>query len=128
MKDILGYFVSENGAFWTVFNDFSTNYDGDIQVTNDGGTVEVLGEYDGKVGPNTGRLIAEEYTLWPNLLELSAHIAADVGGASLDELRADLTHQLKIPDELDWSYFLETAARAVVQAERTSRNMKFGQI
>lgn len=39
----------------------------------------------------------------------------------------DLTHQLKIPDELDWSYFLETAARAVVKADRASRSMKFGE-
>ncbi|EKO3607149.1 hypothetical protein M6C35_002057 [Vibrio metschnikovii] len=41
MKENLGYFVGENGAAWTIFNDNSSNYN----------TVEVLGEYDGKPGP-----------------------------------------------------------------------------
>ena len=121
MKEILGYFVSENGAIWTVFNDNSTNYGSHIRVTSDGSTVEVLGKYDG-----AERLIEEEYQLWQSLLDLSAHIEAEVGGASLDELRSDLIHQLKIPDELDWSYLLNTASRALVQSERTARNMKFG--
>ena len=127
MKEIIGYFVSENGAIWTVFNDNSTNYNRDIRVGTGGHTVEVLGEYDGTPGPDTGRLIEEEYTLWQSLLDLSAHIEVEVGGASLDELRSDLIHQLKIPDELDWSYLLETAGRALVQSERTARNMKFGE-
>lgn len=41
----------------------------------------------------------------------------------LDRIRADLTHQLKISDELDWDYFLETARRAKVAADKEGRNM-----
>ena len=40
----------------------------------------------------------------------------------LDLLRADLVHQLSIPDELDWDYFLETAQRAKDQADKEERN------
>ncbi|WP_390241872.1 hypothetical protein [Vibrio sp. R78045] len=127
MKAILGYFVCVNGAIWTVFDDGSSNHSHDLQVTSDGKTVELLGEFEGAPGPDVGRLIVDEYTLWSSLLELSAHIEAELAGATLEELRADLVHQLKIPDELDWSYLLETAARALVQADRTSRNMKFGE-
>ncbi len=36
---------------------------------------------------------------------------------TLDKLRDDLRHQLSIPDELDWDYFLHTANRAKVQAD-----------
>jgi len=41
----------------------------------------------------------------------------------LDDLRSDLVHQLGIPDELDWDYFLETAQRAKVAADQENRNM-----
>ncbi len=41
----------------------------------------------------------------------------------LDDLRADLFHQLGIPDELDWDYFLETAQRAKAAADKEKRNM-----
>lgn len=124
MKEILGYFVCDNGAFWTVFTDSSTNYTDDIQISKDGTNVEVLGEYDGDPGADTARLIAEEYTLWHSLLELSAHVEADVSGIILDDIRNDLIHQLTIPDELDWSYFLEVAGRAFVSADNTNRNMR----
>lgn len=40
----------------------------------------------------------------------------------LDLLRADLLHQLSIPDELDWDYFLETAQRAKAAADNEDRN------
>ena len=40
----------------------------------------------------------------------------------LDMLRADLLHQLNIPDELDWDYFLETAQRAKDAADKEGRN------
>lgn len=126
MKEILGYFVGKNGAIWTVFTNNSTNFNGDIRVMGDN-SVEVLGVYDGEPGQDTGRLIEGNYQLWHSLSDLSAHIEADVGGATLDELRSDLIHQLKIPDELDWSYFLNTASRALVLADRTARNMKFSE-
>lgn len=41
----------------------------------------------------------------------------------LDMLRKDLVHQLGIPDELDWDYFLETAKRAKSAADKEKRNM-----
>ncbi len=41
---------------------------------------------------------------------------------TLDKLRDDLRHQLSIPDELDWDYFLHTANRAKVQADEELRN------
>jgi len=45
----------------------------------------------------------------------------------LDLLRADLQHQLNIPDELDWDYFLETALRAKAAADKEGRNMSLEQ-
>lgn len=42
---------------------------------------------------------------------------------TLDELRADLVHQLGIPDELDWDYFVETAMLARKAANKENRNM-----
>lgn len=41
----------------------------------------------------------------------------------LDLIRQDLMHQLKIPDDLDWDYFLETAIRAKEAADVEDRNM-----
>ncbi len=41
----------------------------------------------------------------------------------LDLIRKDLVHQLGIPDELDWDYFLETAIKAKVAADVENRNM-----
>lgn len=41
----------------------------------------------------------------------------------LDLLRADLKHQLSMPDEIDWDYFLETAIRAKNAADAEGRNM-----
>ena len=41
---------------------------------------------------------------------------------NLDLLRKDLIHQLNIPEELDWDYFLETAVRAQKQANIEKRN------
>jgi hypothetical protein len=52
---------------------------------------------------------------WTNKL-----ILAD---SDLDLLRKDLVHQLSIPDELDWDYFLETAQRAKAAADNEGRNM-----
>ncbi|AMJ98570.1 hypothetical protein AVL55_10540 [Alteromonas macleodii] len=43
---------------------------------------------------------------------------------SLDQIRADLKHQLSMPDELDWEYFLATAVRAKQKADLEKRNMK----
>ncbi len=123
MKETLGYFTCDDGVIWTVFSDGTSNYLGNLRTTADETTVQVLGEYDGNPSPETPRLIEAEYTLWPKLLDLSAHIEAEVNGASLTELRADLKHQLAIPDELDWSYFLETAARTLVEADKTAKNM-----
>lgn len=37
--------------------------------------------------------------------------------SSLEELRSDLSHQLSIPDDLDWDYFLITALRAKRRAD-----------
>lgn len=42
----------------------------------------------------------------------------------LDDYRDDLVFQLKTPDDLDWDYFLETAWKAKVQADRENRNMR----
>lgn len=42
---------------------------------------------------------------------------------NLDLIRKDLIHQLGIPDELDWDYFLETARRAKKAADTEERNM-----
>ncbi len=36
---------------------------------------------------------------------------------NLDLLRKDLVHQLGIPDDIDWDYFLETATRAKLQSD-----------
>lgn len=41
----------------------------------------------------------------------------------LDQIRADLKHQLSIPDEIDWDYFLETTIRAKIKADATNKNM-----
>lgn len=127
MRQIQGYFVCVDGAIWTLFDDGTSNHHHDLRVTSDGKTVQFLGEYEADGDSAGGRLIVDEFPLWRSLLDLSAHIEAEVGGASLEALRADLTHQLSIPDELDWSYLLSTAARALVQADRTARNMKFGE-
>jgi len=43
----------------------------------------------------------------------------------LDLLRSDLKFQLDTPDELDWDYFLETAHRAKMAADKERRNMTF---
>lgn len=43
--------------------------------------------------------------------------------AYLDQLREDLKHQLNTPDDIDWSYFMDTAWKAFDEAEATSRNM-----
>lgn len=43
--------------------------------------------------------------------------------ASLDEPRSGLSHQLNIPDELDWDCFLETAIRAKNQTDAEDRNI-----
>ncbi|EHU6485517.1 TPA: hypothetical protein ACN976_000382 [Vibrio campbellii] len=126
MKEIYGYFKCKNGAFWTVYNDSSTNYCHKLQISPNGQTVLILGEINGEPESNSSTYTVDEYKVWFSLLDLSAHTVAEVGGASLEELRADLIHQLKIPDELDWSYLLETAARALVQADKTSVNMKYG--
>lgn len=40
----------------------------------------------------------------------------------LDRIRQDLKHQLSIPEELDWDYFLDTAKRAKAQADVELRN------
>ncbi|OEE38313.1 hypothetical protein A1QO_02730 [Vibrio genomosp. F10 str. ZF-129] len=123
--EILGYFVCINGAIWTVYTDGSSNYHLDLQVTSDNKGVQILGEYDGEPSPTTGRLIEDEYTLWRSLVELAANIETDKNDVSLDDLRSDLKHQLSIPDELDWTYFLKTASRAYVSAEKELRNMTF---
>ena len=49
--------------------------------------------------------------------------ASAITKTELDLLRIDLEHQLGIPDELDWDYFLETAKRAKVAADAEGRNM-----
>ena len=41
----------------------------------------------------------------------------------LDDLRDDLIHQLGIPGDLDWDYFVETALKARYAANREDRNM-----
>lgn len=41
---------------------------------------------------------------------------------SLDNLRSDLKYQLGMPHELDWDYFLETAIRAKIAADKEGRN------
>jgi hypothetical protein len=43
--------------------------------------------------------------------------------SKLDLLRADLVHQLQMPDDLDWDYFVETAERARNAANTEKRNM-----
>lgn len=35
----------------------------------------------------------------------------------LDAIRKDLVHQLSIPDDLDWGYFIETTIRAKIRAD-----------
>ncbi len=124
MRDIR-YFTCVNGAIWSVFPNGESNYHQDIKVTSCGKTVQVLGEFDGEPSETTPRLIEAEHSLWDSLLDLSAHIEAETGGATLEELRSDLEFQLKHPDELDWSYLLNTAARALVRADRDGLNMKF---
>ena len=42
----------------------------------------------------------------------------------LDKLRQDLRHQLEIPDDIDWDYFLDTAKRALIVANKEGRNMR----
>lgn len=121
---VMGYFVSVNNAVSCIYEDGTTNQGETVKITEDRKTVQILGEYDGVPGPSTPRLIEEEYSFWPSLIELSAHLEAETLGATLDDLRADLKHQLSIPDELDWSYLLSTAARALVAAEKEGRNMK----
>ena len=41
----------------------------------------------------------------------------------LDLLRKDLAHQLSIPDELDWDYFVEVAKKAKAAANKENHNM-----
>jgi hypothetical protein len=40
----------------------------------------------------------------------------------LDLLRKNLTHQLGIPDNIDWDYFVETAIKAKNQSNIENRN------
>lgn len=42
--------------------------------------------------------------------------------ASLDDIKKDLVFQLGTIDDLDWDYFLETAIRAKLQADREGIN------
>jgi len=48
---------------------------------------------------------------------------ATESNTKLDNLRSDLKHQLSIPDELDWDYFLETTRKAKTSADNEGRNM-----
>jgi hypothetical protein len=50
-------------------------------------------------------------------------ITSDDVDTELDLIRKDLVHQLNIPDELDWDYFLETAIKAKRAADDEGRNM-----
>ena len=54
--------------------------------------------------------------------EISVVVSND-SDTELDLLRKDLLHQLGIPDELDWDYFLETAMKAKAAADVENRNM-----
>ncbi|MBJ7266360.1 hypothetical protein [Idiomarina abyssalis] len=42
--------------------------------------------------------------------------------ASTQELRADLTFQLGMPEDLDWDYFVETAIRAKLASDEEGVN------
>ena len=57
-----------------------------------------------------------------NIVASNDEIVGDVD-TELDLIRKDLVHQLKIPDELDWDYFLETTIKAKRAADDEGRNM-----
>jgi len=117
------YFVCKDGVIWTVYDDVRSNHTSDIKIV--GNKVQLLGEYDGKPGPETPRLIVDEFVLWHSLVALSYTIEKISGAESfsLDDIRADVKGQLEIPDDLDWDYFVETAVRAKHQADKENRNM-----
>lgn len=69
-----------------------------------------------------------EDELCEQCLDRTSTIASNVEVMSdtdteLDWIRKDLVHQLNIPDELDWDYFLETAIKAKAAADDEDRNM-----
>jgi hypothetical protein len=109
----MGFFIDKNEVIWTLRDDGTNNYRGEAVVTNDGESVIV----------NDG-LITAEYRLWETLQELALFVEVKEESFSLDAIREDLLHQLKIPDELDWCYFFETAGRALLKAEADGLNMR----
>jgi len=117
------YFVCQDGVIWSVYDDVRSNYPADIKVVDN--KVQLLGEYDGKPGPETPRLIVDEFDLWESLVALSYAIEKRSGVESftLDEIRADLKHQLATPDDIDCDHFVKTAVRAKLQADKEKRNM-----
>lgn len=62
-------FVCSEGHIWSVNSSGESNYPLDIEIV--GNTVRVLGP---KESGGEGRLIVDEYVLWPSLTALAAQI------------------------------------------------------
>ncbi len=79
------YFVDVNGHIWSIDHKGNSNFPGDIQINES--DVWVLGAKD-DLGP--GRLIEDEYTLWPSLTALAMTLEHNIpecadGSVSLDQ-------------------------------------------
>jgi hypothetical protein len=65
-------FICSEGHIWSINNRGECNYPSDVEVVD--GIVRILGRYDD--GCSGGRLIEEEYSLWPSLTSLALHLGA----------------------------------------------------
>jgi len=76
-------FVDVDGHIWSIDLNGKSKFPGDIEIKDS--EVWVLGESDGQ-----GRLIEEEYTLWPSLTDLAMALEQDIkpsenGDVSLEQ-------------------------------------------
>lgn len=118
------FFIDENSTIWNInLETLRTAYPAPVKLSDDLKTIYILSGEKGKEGE-----VVNEFVLWENIGALTAttHFANE--DFDLDALRSDLIHQLKIPDEIDWDYFLETALRARSRAEIEGRNFNLSRV
>lgn len=118
------FFIDEDSTIWNInLKTLRTAYPAPTKVSADQKTIYILSREKGKEGE-----VVNEFVLWESIASLNAinHFANE--NFDLDSLRSDLIHQLKIPDEIDWDYFLETALRARSRAEIEGRNFNLSRV
>ncbi len=80
-------FVDVDGQIWSINANGESNYPADIEIIDDTNTVRILGAYenDSESELLSGRLIEDEYTLWPSLTKLALQLEQQPSDFSDDQ-------------------------------------------